>query len=270
MIVFNPIIDIGIIVLLGVTLLLLTVFTYWKVSSRLTTGKRLFLMFSRIFACALLILILLQPSRQFKDKLKKDELKIGVALDVSKSMNQNDVKGQKRIDYIRTLATEEVGSGNIPLEFMAFDQKAKSLSKEQLEQLEADGNTTRIHDSIKDLYSRQNSYGMKAVILLTDGHDLQEADPGQTSQIAVAHHSKIFAVPIGNKGRVRDIHVNVSASQDYIFKGNKVGLTAHIRARSCEFEKISVQLFRNRIMLDQKELNLGDIYCSLYYRHIFL
>ena len=55
MIVFNPIIDIAVILLIGVSMLCLTVFTYWRVSNRLKTSQRLFLIFSRLIATTLLI-----------------------------------------------------------------------------------------------------------------------------------------------------------------------------------------------------------------------
>ena len=258
MIVFNPIIDITVILLLAIAMTVSTIYTYWKVSGRLKTRQRLFLIISRLLATTLLILILLQPSKQLHDPIQQEKLKIGIAIDSSKSMLQNDMGGKRRIDYARDLALEKSSAGKTSIEFSSFDESSHLLSKEQLEKLRADGSSTHIHDSLKSLFLRQSSYGMKALVLLTDGHDLQEANINETSRLALSHHCKIYAIPIGHAGRVRDIHANLSASQDFIFKGNKVALNAYIRSRSCEYEKLNVQLFKGPKLIAQKEIDLED------------
>ena len=127
MIVYNPIINIGIIAVVGILLCVLTVVTYWKVSSRLQMGQRLFLLGCRLLGCALLILILLQPSRQLEEPLTKDDTNIGIAIDTSKSMLQNDMDGKRRIDYAKNLITEKLSAKDLPVNYYSFDEDSKKL-----------------------------------------------------------------------------------------------------------------------------------------------
>ncbi|MCH2206092.1 MAG: hypothetical protein MK132_09520 [Lentisphaerales bacterium] len=258
MIVFNPIINIAIITLLGLFAVAFTITTYLKVGTRLSAGKKAFLIFSRLTGICLLILILLEPSIQKNDPLQKEERSFGIALDTSKSMQQTDMDGQKRIDFARNLALEEANAGETPIKYFAFDDSSRPLSKENLETLEANGKDTRFHDALTELFNSQNNYSMKDLVLLTDGHDFQEEAITATGRQALARHCKIYALPIGHKGRVRDLHIQLSSSQNIIFKGNKVSLTAHIRALSCEYEKVNVSLRKNGIVIENRVIHLGD------------
>ncbi|NQZ56344.1 MAG: VWA domain-containing protein [Lentisphaeraceae bacterium] len=258
MIVFNPIINIAIIAVLAVLLFILTLVVYWKVSSRLELKKRIFLLTCRLLGCAILILILLQPSRRYENPLKKDEITLGLAIDSSKSMLQNDMDGQRRFDLAKTLIEEECQAEDIPLNFFSFDTIAKPLSKENLVKLSAEGDSTKIHNSISDIFQQQNNYSMKALVLFTDGHDFEGEDLSKTARLAARQHCRLFAYPLGHEGKVRDLSVRISASQDYVFKGNKVAISVFIRARSCEYEKIEMQLFKNGQLLENRQILLDD------------
>ena len=257
MIVYNPIINIGVITLLGIALVILTTVTYWKATQRLNLKRRLFLLGSRLAASALLIVILLQPSIEEKDPLTENEVSIGLAIDNSKSMRQNDIDGQERIDFARIQVLDKASSGDVPLKFFSFAKSAQQIDKQQIEQLKANQNNTLFLDSLKSILSNQESYGMKALVLMTDGHNFQDSTAQAMASIAKSHHCRLFALPIGNEGKVRDLDVNLTASQDYVFKGDKIALSASVYARSCEQEDVELQLFRNGKLIKTEKFNLG-------------
>jgi hypothetical protein len=141
---------------------------------------------------------------------------------------------------------------------MQFDESFAAVDQKALEDLSAEGGSTRFHDALSSLFNARDNYGMKALVLLSDGHDLQDADLQATASLARRKHCKIFALPIGSEGKVRDLSVRLFSSQNFIFKGDTIRLSAQIRARSCEYEKLEVKLLRRGELLERRQLVLDD------------
>lgn len=254
--VLNPIIDISYIIIGGILLIILTAWTYWRVSVNLKTSKRITLLACRTAAVLALIIILLQPSRQNRSELPKIEQKTAVLIDSSMSMKQTDAEGQRRFDYARNLLKDKLNLKEVDL--FQFNSSAEKISPEDLDNIEPDKTDTRFHKSLSNLISNYSEYSLKQIVMLTDGHDFEEIPPQQTARLVQNSHASIYALPIGGMGQVRDLSILLSASQDFTFINQNLKLTADIRASGCQFSEVNVELWKEGQKLQTKKLVIED------------
>lgn len=264
-IVFNPILPVPVIVLLGILLLLFTVRIYWRVGSVIGRWRNLVLLLFRLAGLALVLALLLQPSRrEVLPPPTKDRVTL-VGLDTSLSMKQRDANGETRLDAAKNLllTSGAVTSGGLPanprLRFFEFSDNARPIQKSILD-LVPTGKTTLFHKSIGTMLSAPaGDEAVNAVILLTDGHDFQMVNPVKTGLAAHDRRAPIYAVAFGRQGNVRDVAVRITGYQPYCYVKQKAHISATLRLVGCELEDLTVQLLRQGKVVQTKHVNAQQL-----------
>ncbi|MGD0745869.1 MAG: hypothetical protein ABSA45_12015, partial [Verrucomicrobiota bacterium] len=101
--VFDPILPAPVIAILGALLLFLTIRIYWHVGTSIGTWRNLTLLHFRVAGIALVMLVLLQPSRrEILPPPTKDRVTL-IGLDTSLSMKQRDAGNESRFDAAKNL-----------------------------------------------------------------------------------------------------------------------------------------------------------------------
>lgn len=262
--VLDPILPVPIVALLGVVLLFLTIRIYWRVGSSVDRWRSLTLLCFRVLGIALVLGLLLQPSRrQFLPPPTRERVTL-VALDTSLSMQQRDVQGETRFDAARNLLLDSgaVARNGLPtnprLRLFGFSDDARPISQSILELAPA-GKTTRLHKSVTTLLNTPAAgEAVNALILLTDGHDFQLVNPVKTGAAASARQIPIYAIPFGNQGKVRDVSVRITGYQPYCYVNQAARISAALRLIGCELEDLTVQLLRAGQVVQTKQLNAGE------------
>lgn len=263
--VFDPILPTPLIALIGGLTLALTVYSGWRVGSAIERRHSLMLLLLRISGIALVVLLLLQPSRRKSlPPLNKERVTV-VGVDSSASMKQRDVGNAARLDAAKTLLQEAkvVSSAglveNPRLNLYEFGSDARPVSGSLLD-LQPSGASTRLHQSVETMLNGSSSrVAVNALVLLSDGHDHELINPAKTGAAARARHIPIYAVALGKQGKVRDVSARITSYQPYCYVKQKARVTAALRLIGCEFETLSVQLLRAGKLVETKRVNADEL-----------
>jgi von Willebrand factor type A domain len=262
--VFDPIVPGPLVILLGLGLLVLTVLAYVKVGGIIERWRNLVLMSFRVAGIALVVLLLLRPSRRELLPPPVRERVTLVAVDTSLSMKQRDMERASRLDAAKNLLTDSGilnGSGvpaNSRLRLFQFSDDAQPVSTSIFDLAPA-GKTTRLHKSLMTMLNAPAAgEAANALVLLSDGHDFELENPAKTGAAARARQTPIYALAFGKQGKVRDVSVRISNFQPYCYVKQQARVTASLRLIGCEFEDLSVQLLRQGQMVQSRRVNAGE------------
>ena len=263
-IVLDPILPVPLVILLGVLMVAMTWMAYAKVGLRAGRGRNVLLTLFRLAGVALVLLVLLQPSRlEQVAPLIKQKVTL-VAVDTSKSMKQPDVEKISRLEEARNMLmdAEIIPRNGVIVDpatrLFEFSENAAPVSA-AFQDLTAKGESTRFHHSINTvLNSLGAGEGAKALILLTDGHDFELVNPSKTGLMAKSRQVPIYAVALGKQGRVRDVAVHITSYQPYCYVKQKARVSGMLRLIGCEYEDIQVELLRQNQVVQSQKINAGD------------
>jgi hypothetical protein len=264
-IIFDPVLPMSVIVLLGLLLLIFTIRVYGKVGSSIGRWRNLALMLFRVAGLALLLALLLQPSRrETLPPPMRDRVTL-IGLDSSLSMKQRDAGDKTRFDAAKNLllASGALAQNGMPIDphlrFFEFSDDARPLQQSILD-LAPTGKTTLFHKSVGTMLSgAANDEAVNALILLTDGHDFELANPVKTGLLAHNRRTSIYAVAFGQQGNVRDVAVRITGFQPYCYVKQKARIHATLRLVGCELEDLTVQLLRKGQVAQTKRVNAQQL-----------
>ena len=263
-VVFDPVAPMPVLLWLAALLAAFTMYSYWRLGGALGRWRRVGLIFWRVAGLALVFFLLLQPSREeeiIPPKLNRVTL---IALDTSRSMKQTDVgkisrfEAAKNLLYNSDLAPSAANLSADDIRWFEFNSDATPVTG-TLEKLKPEGTTTRLDRSINTiLNSLSGGEEARALVLLTDGHDLELVNPVKTGAMARSRQTPIYAVPFGRQGKVRNVSARIASYQPYSYVNQKARINAVLRLIGCEFEDLTVQLLRQDQVVQTRHLNAEE------------
>jgi hypothetical protein len=261
--VIDPIVPIGAVAIAGVLLAALTVAIYWRAGSRLSGAQNGVLLVFRLLGVALVLALLLQPSRLEEIPPVVTDRVTVVAVDDSRSMAQRDVAQGTRMQAARALLTDaDITKADGALvdshtRLFKFSEDAAALKSAAA--LEATGATTRVHRSISTMLATLGANeSARALVLLSDGHDFELVNPAKTGFMARQREVPIYAVAFGKQGKVRDVGVRITSYQPYCYVKQKARISGALRLIGCELETINVELLRGDKVVQTQRIPAGD------------
>jgi hypothetical protein len=262
-IVFDPILPIGAVGLLGVALAVLTIAIYRRVGTRLSAIQNATLMIFRLLGLTLVLLLLLQPSRVEEIPPPVMNRVTLAAVDDSRSMAQKDVEQGTRSEAARALLADAglIKPDGTPTDretrLFQFGEDAAPLTN--VHDLKANGITTRIHHSISTILSSLGSNDFaRALLVFSDGHDFELVNPARTGFLARQRGVPIYAVALGKQGKVRDVSVRITSYQPYCYVKQKARISGALRLIGCELETLNVELARGDQVVQTQRLSAGE------------
>ena len=262
--VLDPVVPMPLAALLAGVLLFLTARIYLKVGASAGSWRKWVLLVFRAAGLALVLALLLQPSRREAPPPPPKERVTLIGLDTSLSMKQRDVQRTSRLDAAKDalLNAGLIGRNGVAedprLRIFEFGADAQPVVKSILD-LTPKGPTTRLSQSVLTMLNMpEGSQDANALILLTDGHDFELVNPARTGAAARARQVPIYAVALGKRGNVRDVSVRITAFQPYCYVKQKARVAAALRLIGCEFEDLTVQLLRSGQVVQTKRLNADE------------
>jgi hypothetical protein len=261
----DPVLPWPVLALLGALVLLLTIRVYRAVGPTVGRGRNLALLAFRLSGLALVLALLLQPSRrEFLPPPTRDRVTL-LALDSSLSMKQRDAGDKTRFDAAKNLLLESgavAPNGTVTdphLRLFEFSDDARPVQRSVLDLAPA-GKTTRFHKSIGTILNAPASdEAVNAVVLLTDGHDFELVNPVKTGALARNRAAPIYAAALGQQGKVRDVAVRITGFQPYSYVKQKARINAALRLVGCELEDLTVQLLREGQVVQTKRVNAQEL-----------
>ncbi len=243
----------------GLSLGGLAAWTYLATGPRLGRGKRVFLLLCRVTVVALICLLLLQPSREEVTPRRQTKRVALVGLDVSRSMAVADAPDQStRLDASRAALLASGLMQNSELaetRLFAFAEKGDARAPAELPALRAEGESTRLHESVTDMLGALRP-GERPVglFLFTDGRDFEGVSAARTVQAATARQTALFPVPVGRVDSSPDVAVRLTGSQPSTFVRQQTQIQASLRVRGAAGQPVRVELLREGNILREQRL----------------
>ena len=215
---------------------MLALWVYLGKVTRMSNGKRAFLLLCRLAAIALICLFLLQPMQEEITPRKHPRRVALVAVDTSESMAEKDASESiMRLDAARKLIAEngltssdgknELGD----IRFFSFDSDARPAGND-LSTLKPEGETSLFHSSLSTvLAAASKQEHCVGLFLFSDGHDFEMTPPNRTAQIARAKGTPIFPVALGREEVSPDLSIYLVSYQPYTFVSQNVSIQAAVR-----------------------------------------
>jgi hypothetical protein len=259
----DPILPIAAIALLGLFLAALTLAIYRRAGARLPTGQNVILMVFRLLGVALVLCLLLQPSRLEEIPPPATNRVTLIAVDDSRSMAQKDVSQGTRSQAAQALLADAglIKPDGTPTDSLTrlyrFGEDAVALPGTQL--LTVDGASTRMHRSVSTMIGALGATeSARALLILSDGHDFELTNPAKTGFAARQRGVPIYAVALGKQGKVRDVSVRITSYQPYCYVKQKARISGAVRLIGCELETINIELLRGDQVVQTQRIRGGD------------
>ncbi len=259
--IFDPILPISWIIGIAVALAVLTLVAHQRANRRLGRMRSIVLTALRLLGVLLIVSLLLRVSEEMTIVPPTVERSFLIAIDRSASMAEDDVDGVTRFEYARNLLADDDFKNvdlNSILRYHVFDSSVQAVTPDQLGKMTPDGDQTLFHSVFRQLFRNHQGAPPAALLLLTDGHDLEAIPPGQTARYARDRDTVVYGVPIGSAGSARDISIRISGYHPYTFKKQLTRLSATLRTIGCPRETIVVDLLREGKVVNSKRLQTGD------------
>ena len=220
------------------------VFYQFHSARRLGPWRNGFLLIFRLAALAMILLLLLQPSREEKVPVPARETSVIFAVDHSASMREPHGDGSSRIDAARAdLEKSGVFQQNRKTcRLFLFGETAKPWLADEMHLIAADSPNTRIDTSLTALSRIAGQPPPSALFLLSDGHDFDLIPPGETARRARARNMPIFTIPYGTVETARDISVRIANFHPHTFLRQSTRLEAFVRSIGCPHETLNIDL----------------------------
>lgn len=219
-------------------------FYQFRSARRLGFGRNGFLMLFRLAALAIILLLLLQPSREEKVPVPPREKSVIFAVDSSASMGEPHSTGSSRIDAARA-DLERAGvlrrhAGNY--QFFTIAETAATATADSLRGVPPTGKSTRIDTSVAALLRMAGPPPPAALFVLSDGHDFDLVPPGETARRARARDLPIYTIPYGTADTARDVSVRIANYHPHTFLRQSTRLEAFVRIVGCPHETLNIDL----------------------------
>jgi len=259
--IIDPILPVSWIITIAVSLTVLTLIAHLRSGKQLARSRNILLITLRLFGVLAIVALLLRVSEEESIIPPSVERSFLIAIDKSASMAEDDIAGVTRFEYARQIIAEAgflSDKTKSLVRLHLFDSSPQQVSASALQSTIPDGDQTLIHSSLRQLLRNHQGPPPAALLVISDGHDLEAIPPGQTARLAHDRDCVIYGLPIGAAGSARDVSIRVAGYHPYTFRKQMTRLAANIRTIGCARETLVVDLFREGELVESKRLQTGD------------
>jgi hypothetical protein len=257
--IFDPVIPVPWIAGIALLVLGMALRHQWMSARHLGVTRSVYLTTLRLVALAMIVFILLQPSREEKAPVPAREKSVIFAIDESASMAEAHRSGSSRIDAVRADleaagVLHEAGGRH---RFVTFAETARPASPASLMKLSATGETTRFDTSIAAMLRLGGTPEPAGLIVLSDGHDFDMVPAGDTARRTRSRDLPVFTIAYGTAESSRDISLRISNYHPHTFVRQKTRLEALVRATGCPHESLAIDLLCDGKPVKRRTIDTG-------------
>lgn len=248
--------------LIPVLLLAAAAGLYWQMSrhgSLVSRARSLFIWIAQTALVALVLFLIWHPAISVA-RLRPQQNVVAVLLDHSKSMALTDQDKAARLDAAQALLKDKLLPGlgeRFQVRLYSMDKDAVRV--ESLAGLHADGNSTRIGDSLKHIAAESGSMPLGAIVMLSDGGDntggIDRETISQLRQIRVPVHT----IGFGPENFTKDIEIVEAFVPARALPNSRVNARIAIKQHGYSNQKVKLSARENGKPLAIQEITLkGD------------
>lgn len=234
--------------------------SYLKTTRPLSTGWKTFFIATRSSVLVLLLFCLLRPVITTL-QVSPQETYLGVIFDDSQSMAIADMGGSTtRRDVVNDVLVEggvlEDLSESFQLRNFRFDKQAERIAGP--EGLSEAGTASSIGEALEYVDAQLNGLPLGGIVLITDGADNSEVDPGIKAAEFGARQVPVFTVGVGQEAIPQDIGiVDVSAAKT-VLEGSVFNLSVGLNHQGYEGQEIELSVKDGDTTVESRIITLGD------------
>ncbi|MBB5351487.1 hypothetical protein HNR46_001724 [Haloferula luteola] len=231
-----------------------------RANRRLGRLRAGFLTTMRLLGVVGLLALLLQPSRRESLQPPARQRSLLVAVDTSASMDTPDADGASRLDAARECLDQVIlpAAAGTPVNLFVFHETSRPIRPSALTEIaNASGPETHFHSSIERILEGTFNPPPTALLLLTDGHDLEGEPATRTARIARDRNLPIFPIPIGTPETSPDVSIRIASYHPYTFVGQTTYLTATLRAQGFSHQALTIDLYREEELISTRTVDPG-------------
>lgn len=234
--------------------------SYLKTTRPLSTGWKTFFIATRSSVLVLLLFCLLRPVITTL-QVSPQETYLGVIFDDSQSMAIADMGGSAtRRDVVNDVLVEggvlEDLSESFQLRNFRFDKQAERIAGP--EGLSEAGTASSIGEALEYVDAQLNGLPLGGIVLITDGADNSEVDPGIKAAEFGARQVPVFTVGVGQEAIPQDIGiVDVSAAKT-VLEGSVFNISVGLNHQGYEGQEIELSVKDGDTTVESRIITLGD------------
>jgi uncharacterized membrane protein len=234
--------------------------SYLKTTRPLSAGWKTFFIATRSSVLVLLLFCLLRPVITTL-QVSPQETYLGVIFDDSQSMAIADMGGSTtRRDVVNDVLVEgrvlEELSESFQLRNFRFDKQAERIAGP--EGLSEAGTASSIGEALEYVDAQLNGLPLGGIVLITDGADNSEVDPGIKAAEFGGRQVPVFTVGVGQEAIPQDIGiVDVSAAKT-VLEGSVFNISVGLNHQGYEGQEIELSVKDGDTTVESRIITLGD------------
>jgi hypothetical protein len=262
-IVYDPVIDPGLLVLLGAASIGLSVFLYLRQRAAYGWIARTSLLVLRTAGILLLLLILARPMCEERPE-GSERRSLAVLVDTSRSMNTVDVEGRTRLEAVKEQVLEDADiwealQKDHDLRFYDFGPESKPRSlKDLLRTEKGEGESTDLGGSLINVLNTGGGEDLEGVLVLSDGRHNAGSDPEMAARQAYSRGVPVFACGVGTSKEIKDVALASRTVEDFAFVGEEAAVWASLYQRGFSGETVNVEFYRDGERVSSRQVILGE------------
>lgn len=249
---------------LALIVALLTVINYARRNDQVHWFKRLFMAIFRLGIIAGVTIVLMRPM-QLDEQPAEELLPVfDVLLDVSKSMNTNDVEERSRLKAATTALLEssallkEIGQ-HAEVQFYTFDDTLTPLAYDHLPLLDrAEGEQTDLGNVLSNVGGTTSNRRKAGALMISDGRDNPNSDSLSAALFLRSLDVPVWTTTMGGDTQTKDVYVMARIDQSFLFKEQIANIKVDVAQSGFKGWYAQVRLKRNGVQVATQQVILDS------------
>ncbi len=234
-------------------------FTYARTTRPVSTGWKTLFVSLRSLVLILLLFCLLRPVIT-TTQVSPQETYLAVLIDDSQSMSITDLADAQSRRSAVTSALFENGlldelSESFQIRSFRFDKATERIAGG--DGLGKDGTTSSIEQALQYVDDQLNGLPLGGVVLISDGADNSEIDPGIIAQEFGARQIPIFTVGVGQENIPQDIGIVDVTAAKTVLEGSVFNISVALNHQGYEGQEVQLSISEGDTLVESDVVTMG-------------
>ena len=248
--------------LFGLLVVLIVVgvwFTYARTTRPVSNGWKTVFVTLRSLVLILLLFCLLRPVIT-TFQVAPQETYLAVLIDDSQSMSISDLAGaQTRRDAVTETLFEDglldELSDSFQIRSFRFDKETARIA--DVNGLGQEGTTSSIEQALRYIDDQLNGLPLGGVVLVSDGADNSEIDPGIIAQEFGARQIPIFTIGVGQEDIPQDIGIVDVTAAKTVLEGSVFNISVAVNHQGYEGQEVELSIRDGETVVQSDVVTMG-------------
>ena len=233
-----------------------SIYVYRRTNPPVPRWLRIFLTTLRALALLIIVFLIFEPLLNISYTRKEAPI-VAVLLDQSASMSLGDhdnSRGEIAKQILRNPLFQKNDS-HIKFDYYRFSTAITSFNTDTLDSLKFTGDATNLTEAVRKISEQYVDKNLKALVLISDGIFNSGENP---ARIVEDLGIPVFPISVGEPTEQKDLVVSHVLTNQVTYVKNRVPVDVTIFARGFDQQKIKINLFEGKKLVDSKLVRVGN------------